>query len=131
MRKKHFTPLLFLVAVLAISSGTSYQSQILQYRVYQINGAEKKDVFAIKLIHSYGGIVNKSMNDVTDIDHKGLTIKNAGIYTGQFYFRSFYTIVDKTGFSDVILSRLDFEFSKFSGRKLAKSQAISVSQKTG
>jgi 5'-nucleotidase len=41
------------------------------------------------------------------------------------------TIVNQVGFAGIILGRLDFEFSKFSGKKLAKNHNISVSQKTG
>jgi 5'-nucleotidase len=40
-------------------------------------------------------------------------------------------IVNQVGFAGIILGRLDFEFSKFSGKKLSKSHTISVSQKTG
>jgi 5'-nucleotidase len=38
--------------------------------------------------------------------------------------------VNQVGFAGIILGRLDFEFSKFSGKKLAKNNNISVSQKT-
>lgn len=41
------------------------------------------------------------------------------------------TIVNQVGFAGIILGRLDFEFSKFSGKKLTKNHNISVSQKTG
>lgn len=41
------------------------------------------------------------------------------------------TIINQVGFAGIILGRLDFEFSKFSGKKLAKNHNISVSQKTG
>jgi 5'-nucleotidase len=40
-------------------------------------------------------------------------------------------IVNQVGWAGIILGRLDFEFSKFSGKKLAKNHNISVSQKTG
>ncbi len=40
-------------------------------------------------------------------------------------------IVNQVGFAGIILGRLDFEFSKFSGKKLTKNHNISVSQKTG
>ena len=40
-------------------------------------------------------------------------------------------IVNQVGFAGIILGRLDFEFSKFSGKKLAKNHNISVSQKSG
>ncbi len=40
-------------------------------------------------------------------------------------------IVNQVGFAGIILGRLDFEFSKFSGKKLMKNHNISVSQKTG
>lgn len=40
-------------------------------------------------------------------------------------------IVNQVGFAGIILGRLDFEFSKFSGQKMIKSHTISVSQKTG
>lgn len=40
-------------------------------------------------------------------------------------------VVNQVGFAGIILGRLDFEFSKFSGKKLAKSHSISVSQKSG
>lgn len=40
-------------------------------------------------------------------------------------------IVNQVGFAGIILGRLDFEFSKFSGKKLAKNHNINVSQKTG
>ena len=39
-------------------------------------------------------------------------------------------IVNQVGWAGIILGRLDFEFSKFSGKKLAKSHTISISQKT-
>jgi 5'-nucleotidase len=38
-------------------------------------------------------------------------------------------IVNQVGYAGIILGRLDFEFSKFSGKKLAKNHNISVSQK--
>jgi 5'-nucleotidase len=40
-------------------------------------------------------------------------------------------IVNQVGFAGIILGRLDFEFTKFSGRKLTQNHNISVSQKTG
>lgn len=40
-------------------------------------------------------------------------------------------LVNQVGWAGIILGRLDFEFSKFSGKKLAKNHNISVSQKTG
>ncbi len=39
-------------------------------------------------------------------------------------------IVNQVGWAGLVLGRLDFEFTKFSGKKLAKSHTISVSQKT-
>jgi 5'-nucleotidase len=41
------------------------------------------------------------------------------------------TIVNQVGFAGIILGRLDFEFTKFSGKKLTENHNISVSQKTG
>jgi 5'-nucleotidase len=40
-------------------------------------------------------------------------------------------IVNQVGWAGIVLGRLDFEFTKFSGKKLANSHSISVSQKTG
>ena len=40
-------------------------------------------------------------------------------------------IVNQVGFAGIILGRMDFEFSKFSSRKIAKTESISVSRKTG
>jgi 5'-nucleotidase len=40
-------------------------------------------------------------------------------------------VVNQVGFAGLILGRLDFEFSKFSGKKLVKNFNLSVSQKTG
>lgn len=39
-------------------------------------------------------------------------------------------IINQVGFAGIILGRLDFEFSRLSGKKLAKNHNISVSQKT-
>jgi 5'-nucleotidase len=39
-------------------------------------------------------------------------------------------IVNQVGWAGIILGRLDFEFSKFSGKKLEKNHNLSVSQKT-
>ena len=39
-------------------------------------------------------------------------------------------IVNQVGWAGIVLGRLDFEFSKFSGRKLANSHTISVIKKT-
>lgn len=38
--------------------------------------------------------------------------------------------VNQVGFAGIILGRLDFEFSKFSGKKLVKNHNLSVSQKS-
>lgn len=40
-------------------------------------------------------------------------------------------IVNQVGWAGIVLGRLDFEFTKFSGKKLAKSHTISVIKKTG
>jgi 5'-nucleotidase len=40
-------------------------------------------------------------------------------------------IVNQVGFAGIILGRIDFEFSKFSGKKISKTESISVSQKSG
>lgn len=40
-------------------------------------------------------------------------------------------VVNQVGFAGLILGRLDFEFTKFSGKKLVKNHAIQVSQKSG
>ncbi|MFN8290061.1 MAG: metallophosphatase [Chitinophagaceae bacterium] len=40
-------------------------------------------------------------------------------------------IVNQVGWAGIILGRLDFEFSKFSGKKMTKNHNLSVSQKTG
>lgn len=40
-------------------------------------------------------------------------------------------IINQVGFAGIILGRLDFEFSKFSGKNLSKSKSISVSPKSG
>jgi len=40
-------------------------------------------------------------------------------------------VVNQVGFAGIILGRLDFEFSKFSGKKMVKNHNLPVSQKTG
>ena len=40
-------------------------------------------------------------------------------------------IVNQVGWAGIILGRLDFEFSKFSGKKMVKNHSITVSQKSG
>ncbi|HEX7903366.1 MAG TPA: metallophosphatase [Chitinophagaceae bacterium] len=40
-------------------------------------------------------------------------------------------IINQVGWAGIILGRLDFEFSKFSGKKMANSKSISVTKKTG
>jgi 5'-nucleotidase len=40
-------------------------------------------------------------------------------------------IVNQVGWAGIVLGRLDFEFSKFSGKKMVQNHNISVSQKTG
>ena len=40
-------------------------------------------------------------------------------------------LVNQVGFAGIILGRLDFEFSKFSGKKMVKNHNLTVSQKTG
>ena len=39
-------------------------------------------------------------------------------------------LVNQVGFAGILLGRLDFEFSKFSGKKMVKNHNLSVSQKT-
>lgn len=40
-------------------------------------------------------------------------------------------IVNQVGWAGIILGRLDFEFSKFSGKKLSNAETITVTKKTG
>jgi 5'-nucleotidase len=40
-------------------------------------------------------------------------------------------VVNQVGWAGIVLGRLDFEFSKFSGKKLANSHTITVTKKTG
>ncbi|HET9429550.1 MAG TPA: hypothetical protein VFO70_00165, partial [Chitinophagaceae bacterium] len=40
-------------------------------------------------------------------------------------------VVNQVGWAGIILGRLDFEFSKFSRKKMTNSHTISVSKKTG
>jgi 5'-nucleotidase len=40
-------------------------------------------------------------------------------------------IVNQVGWAGINLGRLDFEFSKFSGKKLSKSSSITITKKTG
>jgi 5'-nucleotidase len=40
-------------------------------------------------------------------------------------------VVNQVGWAGIILGRLDFEFSKFSGKKMANSRSISVTKKSG
>ena len=40
-------------------------------------------------------------------------------------------IVNQVGWSGIVLGRLDFEFSKFSGKKMTNAHSILVSEKTG
>ena len=40
-------------------------------------------------------------------------------------------VLNQVGWAGIVLGRLDFEFSKFSGKKLVKNHNIFVSQKTG
>jgi 5'-nucleotidase len=39
-------------------------------------------------------------------------------------------VINQVGWAGIVLGRLDFEFSKFSGKKITGSNNISVSQKT-
>jgi 5'-nucleotidase len=40
-------------------------------------------------------------------------------------------VVNQVGWAGIVLGRLDFEFSKFSGKKMANSTTITVTEKTG
>ncbi len=40
-------------------------------------------------------------------------------------------VVNQVGWAGIVLGRLDFEFTKFSGKKLAESHTITVTKKTG
>jgi 5'-nucleotidase len=40
-------------------------------------------------------------------------------------------VVNQVGWAGIVLGRLDFEFSKFSGKKMANSNTITVTEKTG
>ncbi len=60
--------------------------------------------------------------------HTHTFLDNPVVYTNK---EGNHVIVNQVGFAGIILGRLDFEFSKFSGKKMAKSHTISVSQKTG
>ncbi|MCY7310337.1 MAG: metallophosphatase [Chitinophagaceae bacterium] len=89
---------------------------------------------------SHLGNLYKESNDVSDevlaketesIDliiggHTHTFLDNPIVYKNK---KGDDTVVNQVGFAGIILGRLDFEFSKFSGKKLAKNHNISVSQK--
>ena len=89
---------------------------------------------------SHLGNLYKESNDVSDevlaketenIDliiggHTHTFLDNPIVYKNK---RGDDTVVNQVGFAGIILGRLDFEFSKFSGKKLAKNHNLSVSQK--
>ncbi|MDZ4808873.1 MAG: metallophosphatase [Bacteroidota bacterium] len=89
---------------------------------------------------SHLGNLYKESNDVSDevlaketesIDliiggHTHTFLDNPIVYKNK---KGDDTVVNQVGFAGIILGRLDFEFSKFSGKKLAKNHNLSVSQK--
>jgi len=89
---------------------------------------------------SHLGNLYKESNDVSDevlaketesIDliiggHTHTFLDNPIVYKNK---KGDDTVVNQVGFAGIILGRLDFEFSKFSGKRLAKNHNISVSQK--
>ena len=89
---------------------------------------------------SHLGNLYKESNDVSDevlaketesIDliiggHTHTFLDNSIVYKNK---KGDDTVVNQVGFAGIILGRLDFEFSKFSGKRLAKNHNISVSQK--
>ena len=152
--------LLVLFTVFAvIYCNTAYQSQLLQYKIYcNNNNAQKQpgstfeNLIADKLMNeescnmviclSHPGDQHKSGNKVSD---KILTKKtmDADIITGGYNHKFFNNliinkykkadniIVNQNDRAGIVLDRLGFEFTKFSGRNLANYHTISVSQKTG
>jgi len=103
------------------------------------NGGDKCDMV---ICLSHLGYQYKESNKVSDevlaketenIDliiggHTHTFLENPVVYKNK---KADDVIVNQVGFAGIILGRLDFEFSKFSGKKLAKNHNISVSQKTG
>ncbi len=74
-------------------------------------------------------ILAKETEDVDLIigGHTHTFLEKPLVYTNK---KGDEVVVNQVGFAGIILGRLDFEFSKFSGKKLAKNHNISVSQKT-
>ena len=75
-------------------------------------------------------VLAKESNDIDVIigGHTHTFLDNPIVYKNK---NGNDVVVNQVGFAGIILGRLDFEFSKFSGKKLIKNHNISVSQKTG
>ncbi|HKC34812.1 MAG TPA: hypothetical protein VKB95_02085 [Chitinophagaceae bacterium] len=153
-----FSFLVLLIVFAGIPCNTSYQSQSFHYKTYCINNNVQKkaaDVFenliADKLRNkeSYDMIISLSQpgdqykedNKISDEMPAKQTSDVNAIFCGHnhkffdnlfvFEYKKGYGIIaDQAGQVGLISDRLDFEFTKFSGRNLAKYHTISVSQKT-
>jgi riboflavin synthase len=160
MKKNLPFSLLVLFTVFAvISCNTAYQSQLLQYKIYCINNNAQKqpggtfeNLMADKLMNeescnmvicvSHPGDEHKAGNkvsnkilakeimdaDVITCGHNHKFINNLII---NKYKKADNIIVNQDDRAGIVLDRRDFEFTKFSGKKLGNSHTISVSQKTG
>ncbi len=123
MKKNLPLSLLILFTVFAVLPGnTSYQNLSLQYRSYSIH-------FKMNTIVSDEILANEThaVDQISDVpahnffDHSISRNSKKGDHM----------IINQVGGAGIVFVRLYFEFTKFSGKKLAKSHTISVSQKTG
>jgi 2',3'-cyclic-nucleotide 2'-phosphodiesterase (5'-nucleotidase family) len=121
MQKTHLTTLFFLVAVLAISCSTSYQSQTLQYKTYRINPSEEKDISVSQLIQPYGDSVNRSMNNVIGFADKTLDKNVLECTLGNFMVDAFFTMAQEK-----YNMKADAAFLNYGGIRLTQLPAGNV-----
>lgn len=89
-----YTFILFLLVIFS-SCHTTYQSETLAYKTYQINEANQKDTALIVLLGPYKDSVNKSMDEVVGYAEKTMDKKQPESELGNFLADAYFTMAEE------------------------------------
>ncbi len=125
MNKNPLTILIVFLLVNFSSCHTTYQSQSLAYKTYQINGANQKDTVLTVLLEPYKDSVNRSMDEVVGYVEKTMDKKQPESEIGNFLADAYLTIAQEK-----YNTKADVSFLNYGGIRLRQLPKGNVTKGT-
>lgn len=115
MKKTPSSIYIFFLLVIFNSCHTTYQSEALAYKTYQINGANQKDTALAVLLEPYKDSVNRSMDDVVGYAEKTMDKKQPECDLGNFLADAYFNMAEEK-----YHTKVDIAFLNYGGIRLTQ-----------